>query len=618
MTAITDDKKRIIQEQLDRILASAAFSGSERHRRFLRFVVEQALAGETDKLNEFVLGFEVFDKKDSFDPRIDSIVRVEARRLRERLKKYYGEEGRNDPLVITLRPRSFAPEFEEASAHVETLKSRFLSRRIVFGALAVLVLGGAITAGVVMLRKRSSRTEAPRPASVIVLPFQSLSPQSEQELLGDAVADSIITGLTGIPGLRVISRASGRQVQESGRSPYEYAAELNVDYIIEGTVRATGSKIVISAKMTDTRTQSYVWAETRETDRDSFTGLERELARAVASRIRVPMPAGGRLIRRAATPEAYGAFLQGQYYWYEWERGSVEKSIAAFEKCIAGDPNYAPAWAWLAQSYQLLIMRSDGRDAAIIAKGRKAAMKALELDDQLGEAQAAVGTYEALDWNWASAQQKFRRAIELNPDWAQGHLMYALMYLVPTGQLREALGEVLRAHELDPLTRTTRSILTEVQYFNREYTRVIPESAEPSKSVPRRGPGERAYLLSLSLTGQGRRALSEMSSSEAKIPDQSPAFGVYGYLLARHGDSGQARAILNRLRQQSAKSYVSPLSMAMISLGLGDTDETFRQLRASVARHQPAVVMLAADPVFDPLRQDARYRELLRQMGLSL
>jgi hypothetical protein len=192
--------------------------------------------------------------------------------------------------------------------------------------------------------------------------------------------------------------------------------------------------------------------------------------------------------------------------------------------------------------------------------------------------------------------------------------MYALMYLVPTGQLREALGEVLRAHELDPLTRTTRSILTEVQYFNREYTRVISESEDLRKSAPRRGPGERAYLLSLSLTGQGRRALAEMSESQSNIP---PAIGVYGYLLAKHGDSKQARALLNRLRQQSAKSYVSPLSMAMISLGLGDTDETVRQLQAGIARHQPAVVMVAADPVFDPLRQDARYRELLRQMGLS-
>lgn len=616
MTAIPEDQRRHIEEQLNRILASTAFSGSERHRRFLRFVVEQALAGETDKLNEFVLGFEVFDKNDTFDPRIDSIVRVEARRLRERLKKYYSEEGRNDPLIITLRPRSFVPEFEAPAANGSKQRFRMPSRRAMLAMLAAIAVCAAAAVAFVLLRKPSAPAGAPQPAAVIVLPFRALSPESEKELLGDAMADAIITGLTGIPGLRVISRASGLEFRESSRSPYEFAAELNVDYIVEGTVRTTGTRVLVSAKMTDRRTQSYVWAETREAERDSLTKLERELAQAIASRIRVPAPPGNRVIRRAATPEAYGAFLKGQYYWYQWERGSVEKSIELFEKAIAGDPNYAPAWAWLSQSYQLLIMRDGARDADMIAKGRKAALKALELDDQLGEAHAAAGSYEALDWNWAGAGERFRRAIELNPDWAQGHLMYAIMYLLPTGQVREALGEALRAHELDPLTATTRSILTEIQYFNREYARVIADHDAPRHGGAR-GPGNRAYFLSLCMSGQGQRALSEMQPSADRIDEHSPAIGMWGYILAKYGDVAQARAVRDRLIERSKTSFVSPMSLALVNLGLGDIDEVFRQLDRGVAGHVPGVVLVTVDPLFDPLRQDARYRALLRRMNLT-
>jgi TolB-like protein len=622
MSGIAEDRKQKIQEQLDRIVSSTAFSGSERHRQFLRFVVEQALKGDTDKLNEFVLGFEVFNKSESFDPRIDSIVRVEARRLRERLKKYYQEEGRNDPVIITLRPRSFVPEFQEPSAEKAFSgagwRARFSSHKTAAIALAAVLFGAAVATTVLSFRWR--RPSPPQTASILVLPFQTLSPASGQELLGDAIADAIITGLAGSPGLRVISRGSGIQVQESGRSPFQFAADLQVDYVVEGTVQTDAVGARVSAKMTDVHSQSYVWAATRETKLDALGDLERELTSAISSQIRIPLPpeSGERVVRRrAANWQSYAAFLKGQYYWYQQDRGSTEKSIALFEEATRGDPNYAPAWAWLSQGYQLMIMRADGRDAAMIAKGRQAAQKALALDNDLAEAHAAVGTYAALDWDWSSAEREFRRAIELNPEWAQGHLLYSLMYLVPTGQMRAAVGEMLRAHELDPLTRTTRTMLAEVMYFNREYARAIAETEDLRKPVSAPSPDDRRYFLSLSLSGQGRRALTEMSQATSATGGHSPAVALLGYLLARNGDRQQATAIQQRLLKKSTTEYVSPLSVALVSVGLGDNDEAFRQLRLAVANHVPAVCQVAADPVFDPLRSDPRYAEIVRGIGLK-
>lgn len=620
MSGISEDRRQRIQEQLERVVSSAAFSGSERHRRFLRFVVEQALKGETDKINEFVLGFEVFNKGDSFDPRIDSIVRVEARRLRERLKKYYEDEGRDDPIVITLRPRSFVPEFEEPSAAKPAAGARLRawlpSHKAAAFALAAVLFGAGAAAAALWFQWR--RPALPPTASILVLPFQNVSPEPGQELLGDAIADAIITGLAGSPGLRVISRGSGIQFKESGRSPYQFAADLQVDYIVEGSVQAQEDQVRVSAKLTDVRTQSYVWAMTRETKREALGQLERELTGAISGRIRIPLPPrfGARIgRRRPANWQAYAAFLKGQYYWYQQERGSVEKSIALFEEAVQGDPNYAPAWAWLSQGYQLMIVRNDGRDASMIAKGRQAAQKALALDGESAEAHAAVGSYAALDWDWTTAEREFRRAIELNPVWAQGHLMYSLLYLAPTGRIHRAVGHMLRAHELDPLTRATRSILAEVLYLNRDYARAIAES-EDLRRPAAPSPGDQVYFLSLSLSGQGKRALAEMRQV-ASADEDSPGTALLGYLLAKHGDRGQARAIQQRLLKKAATEYVSPLVIALVSVGLGDHDEAFRQLRRAVDNHVPGVVRVVSDPVYDPLRTDARYQDIIRAIGLN-
>jgi TolB-like protein len=622
MTGIPEDRRQSIQAQLDRILASATFAGSDRHRRFLRFVVEQALKGDTDRLNEFVLGFEVFNKSESFDPRIDSIVRVEARRLRERLKKYYQEEGREDPIVITLRPRSFAPSFEDAVPAAAGGLARPPWREWVPSHKTIVVALGALLCGVIatvlLLPSRGGRPLMPPGASIIVLPFQNLTPSPDQDSLGDAMADALITGLAGTPGLRVISRGSGIQFKESGRSPYQFAAELNVDLVVEGTVSVKGAHALVSAKVTDTRTQSYVWAQTQERETAALPELGHEMAIAIASRISTPPPpdSGTRpATRRAANWEAYDAYLKGQYYWYQWDSGGVEKSIAYFEQAVRGDPNYAPAWAWLSQGYHILIVRDDGQNPMVIAKGRQAAMKSLELDPQLAEAHAAVASYAALDWDWTGAERGFRRAIELNPNWAHAHLAYAVLCLLPTGRMHEAMGELFRARELDPLTKITRFSIADMFYNSRDYARAIAEYEDLRKSLPTPSPIDGKYFLSLSFSGQGKRAVAELSRT-VPSSERSPAVAVLGYLQAKEGDRAVARKIQRGLIERSRREYVPPLEIAMVSAGLGDKDEAFHELRQAVTKHVPMVCQVAFDPVFDPLRSDKRYVEILRDIGL--
>jgi serine/threonine-protein kinase len=624
MSGVTEEQKQKIQEQLERIISSSTFAGSERHRRFLRFVVEQALTGFTDKLNEFVLGLEVFHKNESFDPRIDSIVRVEARRLRERLKKYYEEEGRADPIVVTLRPRSFIPEFRDAQLEpagasepsaLRATWSRMLTHKVALLVLAVVVLGAIVTASVLIRRWRRAAVSGST-ASVLILPFQTAR---GQETTGEAIVDSLINGLAPNPELRVISRASGVDLKQSGRSPQQVAADLQVDYIVEGSIQSEASSLRVSVKMTDVHTQSYVWAATRAAAPSELNQLGREFTSAISSRIRFPRPAAETPTRRRrpANFQAYGTFLKGQYYWYQQDRDSAEKSIALFEEAVRTDPNFAPAWAWLSLGYHLLATRSEGRDTAALRKGRQAAQKAVSLDGDLGEAHAAVACYSVLDWDWATAEREFRQALKLSPNWAQGHLMYALLYLVPNGELRPAVGEMLQAHELDPLTSTTRSMLAEAFYFNREYDRAISESEDMRKpDVPTFD--DRRYYLSLSLSGQNRRALTELLKKEGARAAESPSATVLAYLLAKDGQRAKAESILRQMMTgERAGPFSSALSIAMVNMGLGNRDEVLRQLRKAVNDRIPALPFVLADPVFDPVRNDPEFNNLLRTVGLK-
>ena len=371
--------------------------------------------------------------------------------------------------------------------------------------------------------------------------------------------------------------------------------------------------------MTDMHSQSYVWAETRDTDLSALADLEKRLSMGIAGHVHLPLPpdSADRPARRRSTPEAYGAYLKGQYYWYEWDMGSVEKSIELFQKAVTLDPKFAPAWAWLSQSYQLAILREEGRNPATIAKGREAAQRALALDEQSAEAHAAAASYAALDRDWLAADRGFRRAIQLNRDWAQGHLMYALLCLLPNGQLHQALGETLQAHELDPLTHTTRAILAEMMYFNREYGRAISESADLRKPGAGPSPGDHAYFLSLSLSGKGQRALAEARSAMAGAPDDSPAASILGYLEARHGERARAEAILAKLQTKSKSTYISPMSLAVVSIGLGDEQRTLGYLRQAVKARIPGAANIGVDPVFEPLRGQPAFAEIVGQMNLK-
>jgi TolB-like protein/lipoprotein NlpI len=616
---VSGEQRDRIRAELERILASAAFAGSERHRSFLAFVVDQTLRGDPDKLNEFVLGFEVFGKNVRFDPRIDSIVRVEARRLRERLRKYYDEEGAADPLRISLRPRSFVPLFEEAATASPHRVARLLdwlpSHKSILIAVVALVCG---IAGTTFVLTRGGGRARSGEASLLVLPFVVQAAPPEQQMVGDSIADALITGLTGVTGLRVMSRGSAIQFQAAGRAP---GADLKVDYVVEGTVRVDARQAVVTARMTDTRSGSYVWAQSRDCPLVELPQLEETLARQIAARIHVPLgsEAGTRMMRRpAASWQAHAAFLKGQYYWYQWDPGGVEKSIGLFEEALRGDPNYAPAWAWLAQSLQLAILRSDGRDAALIERGRQAARKALELDPQLAEAHAAMGAYQALEWNWSGAGASFQRAIELNPNLAQAHLLYATMYLVPTGQLKEAMGATLRAHELDPLTRVTRGMLARMFYYNHEYARAMAELEDLRRPDQAPVPEDVIYYLSMGFSGQSSRAINELRQRIPADRHMLPEYGVLGYLLARNGDRAAAQKILAELLQFKNKSPMPRPSPVVVQMGLGDSDAVFALLDAEVSRHTPMLGQLLADPLFDPIRQDTRYRHLLQRMGIEI
>lgn len=630
--SVNPEQKQRIEAQLARILASNLFSGSERHRQFLRYVVEQTLSGETDKLNEFVLGFEVFRKGDSFDPRVDSIVRVEARRLRDRLKKYYDEEGATDEILISMKPRSFVPEFRERSqegqpsgmtpGHAEDSGAAGGGGRVTRRGLGIGLALGSVAAlsGGWWLWREKVRSWLPRPSAILVMPFQTSGAEPGLSSVARSMEDSLIRGLGGVGGLRVLSSGISEENQNvTVADAAKAASELDADYVVEGTVYGAGDLVRISVKLTDTRARSYVWADTRESPVTNVDTLERGFVRDIVSKLRIPLPPGGGDMApriRPASREAYSAFLKAQYYWNLRTPGSPEKAIELLEQSVSLDASYAPAWAWLAICYQLTTFQGGKDEAARLAKGRQAVAKAMELAPQLAESQAAAGVYAAAAWDWKRAGEHFERAIQRNPTWAHGHTLYALLFLSPTGQTREAVRQMLRAQELDPVTEFTRTMLAEALYYNQEYDRAMSEIEDLYRTGDSAFPVRGIYLLALCLSGKPGEALRELNGRGKTNGEDPFSLGLRGYFLALDGRAADARSARQALLAQSSSDPGVLLLAAMVSVGLGDTASALASLEKLHGTQPNLLIIAVMDPAFAPLRSLPGYQKLLRSMNL--
>jgi TolB-like protein/Tfp pilus assembly protein PilF len=574
-----------VRTQLRKILSSRTFARSERLARFLNFTVEQTLEGRSEEIKEFVIGVEVFDKDEKYDPRMDPIVRVEARRLREKLRKYYETDGSGDPIHIEFPTGSYAPLVqtrEEAPA-----------------------LGKA----------RATVDNA-----IAVLPFANLSSEQENEYFSDGLTEELINALTKVEGLRVVAWNSAVQLKGKPRDIRRIAEQLGVRAVLDGSVRRTHDRLRITAQLVDTADGHYLWSETYERPLQDIFAIEDEISSAIVGALRIKLtgPAGQSLVTRyTENLQAYHLYLKGRFHWNKRTEEDLYRALGFFEQANQCDPNYAPAYAGMADAYIMLGEHGSAPALSIMRKARAAASRALEIDARLAEAHVSLGSVSALyEWNWTEAERHFRRALELNPSYPTAHQWYGYDYLAPQGRLPEALAELERAHHLDPLSLIIATSVGTIYDMARQHERAREFYDRVLEMEPR---FVRAHLSA------GRSYLHQNMCHEAiamfeKARELMPSSPVPLALLAHAynvwGAPVEAERLRQALEQYSRTCSISSYLLARACLGF-DHDRAFAYLERALDERDPRLPHMSVSPIWDCLREDPRFATLLNRMGLT-
>src|SRR5258706_972301 len=387
-----------IRAVLGRITASSGFATADRMRRFIDFVVNKPLDGEAATVKEYLVGVEVFDRGRDFDPRTDTIVRVEARRLRKKLEEYYAQAGKDEAVYITLPSGSYVPRIEvRNSADAAPGTSDPGRRRAILWAVCGLAILALLGAAVPLFRKRAAPSA--ETGSVAVLPLVDLSPSKDQEYFCDGISEELINALSAVPSLQVAARTSAFRYKGKADDIRRIGADLGVEYIVEGSVRTAGKQLRITAQLVRVRDGYHVWS--RQFDRE-FSGIfliQEELARAIASSIGAELGAGVSFIR-TTNLEAYRLYLEGRHYWRQFIPSSTGQAIEYFQRAITADPSFAPAYAGLADSYMQMNVWHAGPPSQLMEKAREAATRALGLNPHSAEAETELGAVTAFyEWD---------------------------------------------------------------------------------------------------------------------------------------------------------------------------------------------------------------------------
>jgi TolB-like protein/DNA-binding winged helix-turn-helix (wHTH) protein/Tfp pilus assembly protein PilF len=488
-------------------------------------------------------------------------------------------------------------------------------------ALAVVALAAAALAGWLGWRKQ---TAVPAPAGRImlaVLPFDNMSGDREQDYLSEGMTEEMITQLGRLDpdGLGVIARTSAMKYRYDDKDLEEIGRELGVSYLLTGSVRPAGQRIRINAQLIKVSDRTNMWAGSYEREFRDLLSVQAEVATAIAQEIRIRLTSREqqRLAQfRPVNSQAYQAYLKGRFFWNKRSAEKVRKAIEYFEQAISADPAYAAAHAGLADCYTALGHYGAAPPAAAYPRARAAALRALEIDEQLAEAHAALAAIKThYDWDWPGAEREYKRAIRLNPSYASAYQWYAT-YLAVMGRSDEAARQDARALELDPLSPLISTTTGLHLYFARQYRQAIDQhrkalELEPEFALARLNLG-RAYLGA----GMFPQAVVEFEKA-VQFSDRSPA--MLAALAQAYGFTGQAdkaQGLLKELIERSKTTYISPYDIALVYVGLRDKDQAFAWLQKALEEHSTALIYLRMHPWADGLRSDPRFQDLLGRLRL--
>jgi TolB-like protein/DNA-binding winged helix-turn-helix (wHTH) protein/Tfp pilus assembly protein PilF len=453
--------------------------------------------------------------------------------------------------------------------------------------------------------------------SIAVLPHKNLSSDPEQEFLAEGLTDELITRLASLHGLKVISRTSSMQYKDSKKPLPEIAKELNVDAIVEGSVLRSGGRVRITAEFIHAKDDHHIWAQSYERDQRDIFAVQSEVTSAIAESIQLKIAPEARqqlATTRAIDPQAHEDYLRGKHYWSKRTPEDFDRAIEYFQRATTRDPNYAEAYAGLANTYALIGGYSLVAQGPFVEKARAAANQALSLDPRSPDAHVALAVIaQNYDWDWTRAEAEYRRAIELDPNNATAHHWYG-EFLSYRGRFPEAFAEMARAEQLDPLSLVIKTDKAVAFLYARQYRQAIEQFHAVLAQEPLYA---RAHLVEFAYVQNGQLAEAVRDAEQFRQKNDAKATRAsLAYVLARKGDLRAARSIARELVQESGPAD-DPAALLMIEIGLNDKDAAFESLERGYRLHSNALSSLKVNPLYDPLRADPRFTELMKRVGLA-
>jgi len=490
--------------------------------------------------------------------------------------------------------------------------------RCALAAAVILVLGVSALFVFRSLRTQNLALNPVAPEkSIAALPFENLSEDKANAYFADGIQDEILTRLSKIADLKVISRTSTQRYKSAPENLREIAKQLGVAHIVEGSVQKSGDTVRVNVQLIKAANDSHLWAETFDRKLTDIFAVETDIAETIADSLKARLSRSERqaiAVRPTANAEAYELYLKGRFFWNKRTGADLRKAIDYFNDAIAKDPNYALAHAGLADCYDLLCEYSDLPPKESYPKAKLAAIKALQLDDTLGEAHTSLA-YSLInyDWDWRSGEKEYRRAIQLNPNYATAHQWYAECLSI-LGRQSEAIAEIKRAQELDPLSLIINQGVGGKYLYARRYDEAMAQFRRTLELYPQFPPTRQRLAWCYAQKRMYDEAIVEMQRAVEFSDNSTQMIAALGYIYAAAGRRDTAQGIVAELERRSKESYVDPYCVATIFAALGDKDQAFASLNKACAERSYWMPYIKTDFQVDNLRSDSRFDPLVRRV----
>jgi TolB-like protein/DNA-binding winged helix-turn-helix (wHTH) protein/Tfp pilus assembly protein PilF len=457
--------------------------------------------------------------------------------------------------------------------------------------------------------------------SLAVLPFKTIGAGGEgNEYLGLGMSDALITKLGNVRKIVVRPTSAVRKYAGEQSDPVAAGREQGVDAVLDGSVQQAGDRIRVTVQLVRVRDKALLWSGQFDERFTDIFAVQDSISQQVMRELVVELnPEERRQLQKRGSEniEAYQAYLKGLYFWNKRSKDGYQKAVEYFNQAIEKDPTYAQAYVGLGNAYAYLGGPDRASQSEAIAKQRAATKRALELDETLGEAHATLGLIAMnSDWDWAEAEKEFKRAIELSPNYATAHAWYG-EFLAFMGRFEEGVAEIKRGQELDPLSLVINTDVAKVYMLARRYDEAIEQYKKALEMDPEFEVAHGLLALTYSQKGMHEEALGELR--RIKDLEKDPMYlSFLGYVYGRWGKKDEARGVLNHMESLSKQAYVSPLWMTILYAGLEEKDQAFKSFERIFNEHTTGgTIALKVSPVYDNLRSDPRFTDLLRQQGFA-